>query len=410
MNRSPVRTASIAAVAAALLTVAACAGESTDPPAADDGVTLTLWVTDRVSAPGVSATEEVVQEWERQTGNSVELVENSFFDQMNKIPLAVPAGNGPDVFMLTNNYLGQFQSQQLIAPITLPDATSDLLTPDSLTSFQLGGEYLGVPVAADVNALVYNRALLEQAPATFDDLADVAAELTGDGEFGLLFPIDQYWWDHAFIAGYGGYVFQPTDDGYDVTDVGLANEGAVAAMDYLRDLVADRDLMPADTTADVMAGLFQTGQAAAIITGPTSLPDFDQAGIDYGVAALPALPNGEHPKPFATYTGFSLSSDSAHPEESTQLLAYLAEHLPAALQQASPGNISVRADAAGSADPASAGWLDQLRHSDPLPSVAEMNHVWEPVGAAVTGIMHGELAAETALPEAVTAVGEAIAG
>lgn len=411
----------VPAAVVVLLALAACGGSGESTPETSEGVpsetvtqeepepvALTLWIADRVSADGMTATREVVADWEAETGNTVEVVDNSFFELMNKMPMAIPAGDGPDAFMLTNNYLGQFLAQDLIAPIELAE-TADLFTDGALASFTLGGDTLGVPLVADVNALVYNKELLPEIPATMDDLVDQALSLNDGDTYGLLFPADQFWWTWAFQAGEGGYIFGSSDGEVDPTDIGFGNEGSVAGLEYVVDMVRTKGLLPADTTADVASSLFLAGKAAAIITGPTAIPEYLAAGIDVGIAPIPALASGSSPRPFATYTGFSVSVESAHPDETADLLRYLGEHLPTRLQAASAGNISALAAADAGGDAQTEGWIAQLANSDPLPSVPEMDFVWGPAGAAVTQAVQGQADPGPALTEAVAAIEEALA-
>ncbi|HOB58088.1 MAG TPA: extracellular solute-binding protein [Rhodoglobus sp.] len=396
----------VALFAVPLLLLTACTADNAPAPTGD-GVTLELWIGDRVTQAGMAATHDVVAEWEKETGNTVEIVENSFFELMNKMSVAIPAGEGPDAFMLTNNYIGQFAAQNLLAPVTLGEEQSAAFIDGAVSSFEIDGELYGVPLVADVNALVYNKALLKKVPDTFDALVDEALALTKDGNYGLLFPIDQFWSSFSFLAAEGGYIFGESDGAVDVDDLGLDNAGSIAGLEYLVDLVNDRGLMPADTTADVAQGLFTAGKVAAIIDGPLAIANFEAAGIEVGVAPIPSVAGG-FPKPFATYTGLSMSIETEHAAETQALLNYLAEHLPGALQGASDGNISALAGAQTDSEQLQ-GWIAQLGHSYALPSVAEMNLVWGPASAAFTQAIHGQASAPAALAEAQQAIRDAIA-
>src|SRR5690606_29319945 len=109
-----------ASFTAGAMLLTGCAAQDKPAPSVD-GVSIELWIGDRITQAGMDATREIVADWEAETGNTVEIVDNSFFELMNKIPVAVPAGEGPDAFLLTNNYVGQFVSQNLIAPVAISD-------------------------------------------------------------------------------------------------------------------------------------------------------------------------------------------------------------------------------------------------------------------------------------------------
>lgn len=382
--------------------------ESATEPAAQS-VDLELWIGDRITQAGMDATRAVVAEWETETGNTVTVVDNSFFELMDKIPVAVPAGQGPDAFLLTNNYIGQFQSQNLIAPLEISDDEAANFVDGAVEAFALDGQTYGVPLVADVNALIFNKALLAEVPDSFDALVEKAVSMNDGDKYGLLFPIDQFWWSFAFLAADGGYVFGESDGAVDVTDLGLDNAGSVAGLEYLANLVSTQKLMPADTTADVAQGLFAAGKVAAIIDGPAAVATFEDAGIDVGVAPIPRLASGNAPLPFATYTGLAMSAETEHAEATQSLLSYLGLNLPAALQEASDGNISALADADPADNALVAGWIAQLGQSYPLPTVPEMNLVWGPAIAAFTQTLHGQATAVDALSEAQQAILDGIA-
>src|SRR5690606_35693742 len=131
-------------------------------------------------------------------------------------------------------------AQNLLAPVTLGEEQSAAFIDGALSSFEIDGELYGVPLVADVNALVYNKALLKKVPDTFDALVDEALALTKDGNYGLLFPIDRFWSSFSFLAAEGGYIFGESDGAVDVDDLGLDNAGSIAGLEYLVDLVNDR--------------------------------------------------------------------------------------------------------------------------------------------------------------------------
>lgn len=57
-----------------------------------------------------------------------------------------------------------------------------------------------------------------------------------------------------------------------------------------------------------MDNYFKEGKAAAVISGPWALGDYAKSGVDYGVAPLPILPNGQAMRPFYGAKGYVISS------------------------------------------------------------------------------------------------------
>lgn len=384
------------------------------PTPTKEVVSLKVWIMDRVGATAMAEVKTAIEEWARETGNKVEITEGNQFEMLNKIPVAIPAGEGPDIFMTLNNYIGGHYAAKLIVPIegSLPEAERSRYSKGALDSFTLDGHLLGVPIAADVNALIYNKALLSTSPQTMDEVLALAKDFQGKGLFALLFPIDNFWFSYPFFSAYGGYIFKWSDNGWNPEDVGFDNTGAIEGLTYLQDLVAKEKLMPADVSWDVMNGMFTEGKAAMIITNPMTIPSYKDAGIQIGVSRIPKTPNGGYPRPLATYTGFSVSSYSQYPEEAASLAVYLGKNLPLRIYKANPGNIPVVGDIlndpAVKGDEELSGWLSQLEESDPLPSINEMNFVWGPATSAFQSVVRGSDTPENSLKAAQEAILKAI--
>ncbi|MGQ9492618.1 MAG: sugar ABC transporter substrate-binding protein [Anaerolineae bacterium] len=394
---------------------AAPTATSVPPTPIKPPVKLTVWINDRVGAPGMEATHKVIEEWAKETSNQVEIVDIGYFDMLEKIPVAFPAGEGPDLLMLTNNAAGANYPGGLISPMdeALSSSERTKYTQAALDAFTIDGHLLGVPICADVYALLYNKKLISEPPKTMDELIAKAKELTKGDSYGFLYTVDQFWFSYPFWSGYGGYVFKWTGSGWDTADLGFYNEGAIKGLNFVRDLVQVHNLMPPDVTWDVMNSLFTEGKAAMIITHPNMVSVFKDAGVDVGVARIPALDNGKYPHPFATFTGFSVNAYSQHKEEAIALSAYLGKNLPVVLYQANPGNIPVYEDALKDPslvqDAELSAWMSQLEESDPLPSINEMNMVWLPAITAFQTVVHGQATAEEALKAAQDQIAQAIA-
>jgi maltose-binding protein MalE len=139
----------------------------------------------------------------------------------------------------------------------------------------------------------------------------------------LLYQIDSFWYSYPFFSAHGGYIFKWTGSGWDTSDLGLNTSEGIAGLQYIRDMVTVENLMPADTTWEVMNAYFTEGKSAMIITSPTMIPSFKEAGIEVGVAPIPTIEGVGTPKPFATYTGFSVSAYSKYQEEAIDLVQYI---------------------------------------------------------------------------------------
>ena len=82
--------------------------------------------------------------------------------------------------------------------------------------------------------MFYNADLTDSVPATWEE-AKAACDTAGT-ELCVGTPSNDAYHNHPFVASAGGYVFASAG-GFDASDVGLDNAGAIASAEYLDGLV-----------------------------------------------------------------------------------------------------------------------------------------------------------------------------
>lgn len=144
----------------------------------------------------------------------------------------------------------------------------------------------------------------------------------------------------------------------------------------------------ADLGTSVCDGAFQSGNAAMHITGLWNVVNFENAGINFGVAAIPSLPGESNPA--ASFSGtraMFVSAYSDHPEEAADFAKFLIspemQKLRFDLTGAMP---SVNVEVSSKYMP---GFLTQLDYAFPMPSIPEMGSFWEAMGNASKNIWDG---------------------
>ncbi len=169
-----------------------------------------------------------------------------------------------------------------------------------LNAFTFDGQLYGVPYALGERRLFRNTDLVPKAPATFEELEEIALGLVASGDadvaLGLQNGNDVYH-NYPLFSAQGGYLFGTTaDGGYDVTDIGLDSAAGLAAAEQFGAWV-DNGLISADVSADIMKSSFSDGRAPFAITGPWNLSLFTDAGVPFVVEAIPPV-NGGQAAPF----------------------------------------------------------------------------------------------------------------
>ncbi len=359
--------------------------------AQDDG--LTVWGSES-SAPIL---EELALAFEEEFGIPVVVHEVAFLDIRDQFKTAGPAGEGPDILIGAHDWLGDLAVNGLLAQIDLTDVADNFLL-SARAAFVFDGVQYGLPVAAENVAFIRNTDLVPENPATWDDVREVSEQLIADGDaqYGWIIQDSDPYHTFSLLTAFGGYVFGLTDDGYDPTDVGMDSDGTIAGAAYMEGYVSD-GLMPTGVDYDVMHTLFETGEAAMIITGPWAIPRIEESGVSFAVGGLPAGPGGAS-KPFLGVVGFMMSAFSENKIlAETFLLDFIAtEDVMASLYSADPrppAHIAVRESLD---DDIMAGFVAAGTEGLAMPAIPEMASVWAAWANAVTLVRTGELGAEQA--------------
>ncbi|MGL6360457.1 extracellular solute-binding protein [Aeromonas hydrophila] len=207
----------------------------------------------------------------------------------------------------------------------------------------------------------------------------------------------------------GGYIFGQNPNGsLNVKDVGLANQGSVDAVSFLKRFYSE-GLFPAgivgETGANAIDSLFTEKKAAAVITGPWSFQPYKDAGVNYGVAPLPTLPNGEHMRSFLGVKGYSISTYSKQKELAQQFIEFINQPEYAKVRFEKTGEIpplkALIDDPLIKDDEKSRAVAIQAGFATPMPSVPEMQEVWTPANSALQLGVTGKQDVKAALEGAV---------
>ena len=392
---------------------AAAEAEATEAPAeeaaAAGGPALTIWA-DEIRAPVL---EELAAGFTDQYGVGVEVVQKGFGNLRSDFVVAAPTGEGPDILVGAHDWIGEFIASGLLAPVDLGDK-ADSFAANAVAAFTYpDGNLYGMPQAVENVAFYYNTDLVPEAPATFDDVKALSAELIEAGnKYGFLRQAGDPYHFYPVQTAFGGYIFGKNDDGsYNADDLGLDSEGSLAALEWYNSLFADGVL---DTGANIddalMQSAFQTGDAAMMISGPWALNGVREAGVPYAVAPIPA--GTEAGRPFLGVQGFMINAFSEN-----QLLAqtFLQEFIATdetmqAFFELDPRVSAWISVAEAIEDPDLKAFMEAGMVADPMTNIPAMNSVWGGWGDAITLIANGSATPEEAATQAQEQVSTAIAG
>lgn len=202
--------------------------------------------------------------------------------------------SAPDMFLWAHDKTGTFAQMGILAPVTDFIAESELgdLIPMTVKASTYQGKIYQLPVYFETQLLLYNKKLMKSVPATTDDWLAYMKANTKNGTYALAEQHSTAYYAAAWMHAFGATII---DENGEPQLNAQAMKDAVA---YHKQFVAYE---PADGEYNTDTALFLAGKAQAIIQGPWFVPSVKNAGIDYGVAALPTV--GKTGKPLMPYSG-----------------------------------------------------------------------------------------------------------
>lgn len=372
---------------------------------------LKLWVNDEEKQK--EAVEDITDLYTEETGIEVELTPVDMLDQVEKLDVEGPAGNGPDIIFQPHDRIGDLVIRGLVDPVDLDNVEKEY-TEAALEAVNFENEYWGFPAVTETYTMYYNESLVDEAPETMKDLMDIATNKTDENndEYGFLMEANNYYYVHPFFAGFGGYVFGVDDDGsYAIDDIGLNNEGSVEGGELIQSWFDD-GYMPKDLTEDIMNGLFKEGKVATVITGPWMAREFSNAlGDDLNASIIPILDNGENPKSLVGVKSYMLSSYSEEKEWAQDLMEFMTNKENSLHYYEVAGEMPPRTDSLEDEvitdDKIFSAFAEQIEFGEPMPNDPAVQQIWDPINDALDFIAEGEPVDEV-LDEAVEMIQEQI--
>ncbi len=434
-----------ALLAVLLLGLAACGGGGSEeaaesaPPAAEGetqapatpeagaseaagGVTradadLVIWADETRVEP----MEELGARFEEEQGITVAVQELPFEDIRDQVQVAAPAGEGPDVFVGAHDWIGELQANGIIAPVDLAGREGDYQDV-AIEAVTVEGQVYALPYAVENLALYRNTDLVPEAPATWEEVVEIANRLEAEGavEQGLVVPQDAEsspYHNHPLFTGLGGYLFGRTPEGeLNPDDVGIDSEAGLAAASQFAEWYSSGLL---DTSVDgaLMQELFGSGQAAFAISGPWALVQdgrgFQETGVPFAVQPLPPI-NGNPMRPFVGVQSIFVSQFSENALlAQTFVRDFLGtEEAAIALFEANgrPPALTAAYEQVATDDPIFQAFGESGANGEPIPSLPAMSTVFSALGDAYLLIANGDGDPQQAFRDVATQVRNAVSG
>ncbi len=287
----------------------------------------------------------------------------------DKLQTGLAGGAAPDVFAMDGPLFPDYQSRGVLLdlqPYIDRDAFDLTALADAgVAHFTTADGQYGLPRDLNVVALYYNKAMFDAAGIAYPDdtwdwakLVEVGKQLTIDsdsdglpeqwGFYTETTDMENYWSSLVWQAG-GEIVNEER------TQTLLGSDQAVQGLQQLQDLIYTHKIMPTPDLFVETGDAFEQGKAAMESNGSWLVPTHLAAGIDLGIAHLPAGPAGKATS--INPTGLVVANSTKAPDAAWEFVKYIvgpeAQTQLMQLKAAVPVDKSVLAGAYSTAFPGS---------------------------------------------------------
>ena len=334
------------------------------------------------------------------------------FDALiDKVQVAMPRGNGPDLVIFAHDKIGTWARDGLIQPL------GDWATPERLRRFLpqtvkplvFERAVYGLPVAFKSLVLFYNKAMVETPPATMAELIEVAKKHTDEkeGKFGLAYDAADLYQHAAILHAYGGNVWDE-----EAGALAIDSPAAIEAVKAVRGWHKDHGVVPKGMSGFVITGMFNDSKVPFVFNGPWFVPEID-AAIKWGVAVMPKAENGQPMRPYLGSEALLLSAKTKERDAALLIMDYLTSD-EAALSRLQKGsqlvaNAKIYENPRWVADPVIKIFRAQAEAAVPMPNAVEANVAWQPYGNALRKVIYGDAEPEVTLKTAAAEAQAALA-
>jgi maltose-binding protein MalE len=371
-----------------LLLVSACSAVEGTPTSPE----LVLWHAYRGEER--AALEAGVTAWaQRHPEVRVRALAVPYDAFVDKVSLAVPKGNGPDVFIFGHDRLGDWAQRGLLEPLGFlaDEALLDRHPRETLDALVYADELYGLPLAFKCLALYYDRTLVPEAPATTDELERVARAVRARNPeaWGIAWELDSLYFHAPWLHGFGGAVYADAAD-----TLALGTPEAARSLAFVRAWRTEATIIPPEVTSALTTALFRRHELAFVVSGPWFRAEL--AGHEgWGVAPLPVVSaTGQPARPFLGVEGLFLNRRSRQKSLAFDLMVELTGDVAARTRFRQGGqlvaNQAVYEDADVRADTFAQAFRAQAARTVALSNRPHMRRVWTPVKDALSAaIVHG---------------------
>lgn len=343
---------------------------TTTPPQAAQ-VAIKIWHA--LNPEEEAVFKEVAALYMQQHPNVKIVFENKAPDLQTAVLAAISTGEKFDLFIWAHDWIGLMVEAGALKPVE--NDVQDVLNKFVVSIPQYKGRIYGLPFTAETVALICNRKMVPQPPATFADLLNVMKSFNKPPQtYGISYVVNPYFIS-AWIHGTGGYYFDDKTE-----KQGLTDPRSIAGFQFFKTYIMPY-VAPNPTDYNTQVSLFLSGQTPCMVNGPWSIGAVKKAGIDFYVVPLPPVNSTYVPRPYGGLKMFYVTI-YASKEAIDFMKWFTTDPQVAKILVDKLGYVPVIKDV-NIADPVVQGFYDAVKNAYLMPVSPKMQPVWGAVDLVI---------------------------
>ena len=228
-----------------------CACGSSKASASGNIKKLNIWTNMEVETDALA---DMGKKWGEKNGYEVNVIHQS--PSVQQFAQAVKSKDAPDAVVgIPNDQLADYINSGLAMEVPANAYDDNDYSGAGVQACYMDGKRYAAPLAVETISLFYNTDLVSEVPDTWEELIETSKE-----NGGIQFDATSIYYDLGFVRACGGYIFNYQNGAYDISDIGLNNDGAVQAYTFINSLYKDYGYVSQDITADIARSNFQNGR------------------------------------------------------------------------------------------------------------------------------------------------------
>jgi|GEM_PF-723047 len=163
--------------------------------------------------------------------------------------------------------------------------------------------------SSDFLVFYYNKDLITEVPANFDDVIARSKEFLSAKEpkYGFVINAMEPEWVVPFTGGYGEWFYE-----YGSGDITLNSAAMEKTLNLINNIFNVEKIIPANSGYEELNNLFKSGKAAMFVNGVWAVDEYKEAGLNFGISKIPRNALSEaSPTPMISGLGFMINSNSS---------------------------------------------------------------------------------------------------